>query len=131
MAAIMYPSIRPRPLAGSGICARCHKRDVEAGREHRLSGRGRREMPVATIAFCLPRRLAMRRYRAPRKLSGRQAVAAMLPTVAASHGLPLARDLVFALPADSWVRGQNLAHDTRWASAGKRLMSTATSAISS
>jgi hypothetical protein len=31
----------------------------------------------------------------------------------ASHGLPLPVEAPFFLPADSWVVGQNLAHDTR------------------
>src|SRR6266704_497481 len=76
--------------------------------------------PVATIAFWGPRRRAMRRCRAPRKPSPvRATVAAMLPRVAASQGLPLARPLFLRLPADSWVDGQNLAQDTRWAADGK------------
>jgi hypothetical protein len=58
------------------------------------------ELPTATIAFCLPRRRARRRYRSPRKLSVRAAAATMLPSVPASHGLPLPRPLSFFLPAD-------------------------------
>src|SRR5215475_331398 len=82
-------------------------------------------LPVATIAFCGPRRRAMRRCRAPRKpVPVRAAVAAMLPRVAASHGSPLMRPLFLRLPADSWVCGQNLAQDTRWAADGNRLMLT-------
>lgn len=59
----------------------------------------------------------------------RAAVAATVPRVAASHGLPLARPLRLRVPGDSWVCGQNLAQDTRWAADGNRLMSTPTSAM--
>src|SRR6201993_5432423 len=55
----------------------------------------------------------------------------MRPRVPASQGLPLARPLLVDLPADWWVCGQNLAHDTRCAADGNRVMSTPISAISS
>jgi hypothetical protein len=61
----------------------------------------------------------------------RALVAAMLPSVPPTHGLPLIRPLLLVFPADWWVWGQNFAQDTRWASDGKRLMSTPTSAMSS
>lgn len=64
-------------------------------------------------------------------MSVRAAPAAMLPRVAASHGLPLSRTVFFFLPADSCTRGQNLAQDTRCSAEGKRLASTPISAISS
>ena len=42
------------------------------------------------------------------------------PRVPPSHGLPLPRPLRWDLPADWWVCGQNLAHDTRCAAVGNR-----------
>jgi hypothetical protein len=61
----------------------------------------------------------------------RAAAATMLPSVPASHGLPLPRPLGLVLPADSWTWGQNLAHDIRCAAEAKRPMSTPSSAINS
>src|SRR6478736_3916738 len=89
------------------------------------------ELPTATMALDLPRRRARRRYRAPRKVSVREALNTIRPTVPASHGLPLPRALLRDLPADWWVCGQNLAHDTRCAAVGNRAISTPISAISS
>ena len=43
----------------------------------------------------------------------------------------MARPLLVDLPADWWICGQNLAHDTRCAAEGNRVMSTPISAISS
>ena len=61
----------------------------------------------------------------------RELTNAMRPRVPASQGLPLARPLLMDLPADWWICGQNLAHDTRCAAEGNRVMSTPISAISS
>src|SRR6476620_9250670 len=89
------------------------------------------ELPTAMMALGLPRRRARRRYRAPRKVSVRVALNTIRPTVPASHGLPLPRALLRDLPADWWVCGQNLAHDTRCAAVGNRAISTPISAINS
>src|SRR6202008_1112862 len=92
---------------------------------------GSTELPTATMALGLPRRRARRRYRAPRKVSVCVALNTIRPRVPASQGLPLPRALLRDLPADWWVCGQNLAHDTRCAAVGNRAMSTPISAISS
>jgi len=53
-----------------------------------------------------------------------EALNTIRPTVPASHGLPLPRALLRDLPADWWICGQNVAHDTRCAAVGNRAMST-------
>src|SRR6476646_2817768 len=71
------------------------------------------DLPTATMALGLPRRRARRRYRAPRKVSVREALNTIRPTAPASHGLPLPRALLRDLQADWWLGGEDLAHDTR------------------
>lgn len=72
------------------------------------------ELPVARIAFCLPRRLAIRRSRPFRKRPVRGSGGTMLPNVPASHGCPAAA-LGLGLAGRLVDLGQNLAHHTRWA----------------
>ena len=89
------------------------------------------ELPTATMALGLPRRRARRRYRAPRKVSVRECAEHDPPDSAGQPRVALAAGLAADLPADWWVCGQNLAHDTRCAAVGNRAMSTPISAISS
>ena len=61
------------------------------------------ERPTATIAFLVPRRRAMRRWRSPKKVSVRPAATAASPSTRARYGLPCpVVALPLALPAD-WL----------------------------
>jgi hypothetical protein len=81
----------------------------------------RMDRPTATIARLLPRRRAIRRSRAPRKVSVLLAATATSPSTRASYGLPRPVDpRPSGLPADSLTPGANLAHDTRCPAVGNR-----------
>src|SRR5664280_2603298 len=90
----------------------------------------RMERPTATMACCLPRRRAMRRYRSPRNVSVLPAEIAASPTALARWELPWpVAFLPCFFPADSWTVRENLAHDASCAAVGNRVMSSPTSAM--
>ncbi len=80
------------------------------------------DRPMATTAFFMPRRRAMRGYRSPRKVSVRPAETAALPSTRARQELPCPVVFLPFFPADSLTPGANLAHETRCPPAGNRSM---------
>ncbi len=98
--------------------------EVGVGSDSRCQMMTRIERPTATIAFFLPRRWAMRRYRSPRNVSVRRTPTAASPSARARYRLPLPVPLLpFFRPADSAIPGANRAHDARCAGVGNRVMS--------
>src|SRR6266487_6991449 len=90
------------------------------------------EFPVATRAFFLGMRLAIRRYLAPRKEWVRLAPIAASPRAADRQGLPRPVELLpLRLPADCLTWGDHFAQETRWAAVGKTVMSAPISAMMS
>ncbi len=65
---------------------------------------------TATMAFCLPRLRAIRRYIAPRRVSVLAAVIAACPRAPRRYRFPLPVRPGFALCPDCWLRGVSRAH---------------------
>jgi hypothetical protein len=75
-------------------------------REHRIAG-GHNGLLLAATPGQAPVARAQEGLK-------RQLAKTMRPSVPGSQGLPLSRPLALDFPADWWVCGQNLAHDTRF-----------------
>src|SRR5215468_4271058 len=88
-------------------------------------------LPAATQALALPRLRARRRCRAPSRVPVRPTATAVSPVTAPVYLLPrLWRRWPLRAP-DCLSSGVRPAQEVRWSGAGKRVMSTPVSAISS
>src|SRR5487761_1359174 len=90
-----------------------------------------REWALATAARLLPRRAAIRRWRAVKKGCRRERLAVQAASSKAlrSQRLPPPMELFLRLPADSLLPGQMRAQEAKWAEVGNRVMSVPTSAM--
>src|SRR6516164_9640074 len=90
----------------------------------------RMERPMATTARGWPRRLAMRRYRAARKVFVLLVPTAASPKTRARYGSPCPDDaLPWGLPAEELMPGANFAQEHRCPAVGNRDISTPISAM--
>src|SRR3954468_11109700 len=80
-----------------------------SGSERRCQMMTRMERPTATIAFFLPRRRAILRYRSPRNVSVRAAMTAASPRMRARYRFPCpVEPLPLVLPAEDFRPGREL-----------------------
>ena len=72
----------------------------------RIQAISQRTRETATMAFCLPRRLAVRRYCSPRRLSVLAAAITHWPSAPRRYELPLPVRPGLALALIGWCAGQ-------------------------
>src|ERR1017187_4517666 len=82
----------------------------------------------ATMAFCLPRLRAWRRYRAPRKVSVLAAVMTATPVAPRRYGLPLPVRPALLVAPDWMARGVSFAQEAECPGVGNWVMSVPRSA---